>query len=125
MPLIVLAPSQNPVSGRLLAVLETVVCHNDVCIHHSTDGLEEGLKSPLARPAIAVILVLTRSDLERTVSFRHLLEDFKIILILPDNHPRTIEAGHLLGPRFVLFIDDEFVNIGIVLKNMLQKQQNS
>jgi hypothetical protein len=50
---------------------------------------------------------------------RHLLQDVRTILILPDRRAETIATGHNLQPRFLGCLDDDAEEIAAVLKKML------
>jgi len=71
------------------------------------------------------ILVLRATSREEIILFKQVLEllnDFQIILILPDRNQETVFLGHLLHPRFLAYDDSNFDDLASVLKKMLQKK---
>ena len=58
-------------------------------------------------------------QLRDVLSIRHLFDNIKIVLILPDRKNETIVIGHKLRPRFLSYTDGDFKDIAAVLKKML------
>jgi hypothetical protein len=49
-----------------------------------------------------------------------LFGNIKIVLILPDRNNETIVIGHKLRPRFLSYTDSDFIDVAVVLENMLK-----
>ncbi|MHC1744927.1 MAG: hypothetical protein AB9873_18135 [Syntrophobacteraceae bacterium] len=68
--------------------------------------------------SIVVLLAATREDLAELRSIKHLLEDTRILLVLPDGDPETVRMAHELTPRFLTYLDGDFSDLSAVLKKM-------
>lgn len=91
----------------------------------TTQGLSNRLRHPSGEATIAVLIVKTGEDLIYLRQIRHLLQDVRIILILPDRKAETVAAGHTLQPRFLGYLDDDTEEIAAVLKKMLNVSRGS
>ncbi len=89
----------------------------------SIGNLDSRLHQPLGGMTIAVFHVTERGELESLIARRDLLEDFRTILILPDNEEGTTAMGHILRPRFVIYSDSDLPDASVVLGKMLQGQK--
>ena len=48
-----------------------------------------------------------------------LLQELKLVLILPDDDQDTIVKAHTLRPRYLSWVDQNFIDIGAVLRRMV------
>lgn len=71
---------------------------------------------------IVVLLAGTREDLTQLRSIKHLLEDTRVLLVLPDGSTETVRMAHELTPRFLTYLDGDFEDLSAVLKKMLGNQ---
>lgn len=53
------------------------------------------------------------------IEYREWLGDRRLILVLPDDDIETISQGHALRPRFVTYVESDFIDISAVLGKML------
>ena len=67
---------------------------------------------------MAVLLAESQQQLLDILSLHDLLENVRVILILPDRVYDTTSKGLLLRPRFMEYIDGNFENIAAVLNKM-------
>ena len=68
------------------------------------------------------VLILIPGDgqqLRDLQDMKDLLQDFRLIVILPDDDIITITRGHLLMPRFLTFVDNDMVEVCHVLSRMI------
>lgn len=68
------------------------------------------------------VLILVPTDvreLEGLLTMHELLQDFRLILILPDDDEETVNRGYLLMPRYLTFIDNDLDEIVRVLGRMI------
>ena len=107
------------VGGQLQTMIEDVVPNEDTEIYGSVDKLAQRLRRPSYYIGIAVLLISGREELWDVLSVRHLLDNVKVILILPDRKNETIELGHKLRPRFLSYADSDLKDVAAVLKKML------
>ncbi len=68
--------------------------------------------------SIVVLLAATREDLVALQSIKHLLEDTRILLVLPDADAQTVRMAHELTPRFLTYRDGDFSDLSAVLRKM-------
>jgi len=107
-------------TGELLRkMIENVVPNENTEIYSTIDTLGKRLRRPSYNIAIAVLLISSREELRDVLSIRHLFDNIKIVLILPDRNNETIVIGHKLRPRFLSYTDSDFKDVAAVLKKML------
>jgi len=82
--------------------------------------LRRRLLRPLSNLKVAVLFCMTKADLQDVFSQCDLILDLKIILILPDDDEETMAKAHHLRPRYLSWLDDNFLDIGVVLKKMIR-----
>ena len=105
--------------GQLQKMIEDVVPNENTEIYSTIDTLGQRLRRPSYDIAVAVLLISGREELRDVLSIRHLFDNIKIILILPDRKNKTILLGHKLRPRFLSYTDGDFKDVAAVLKKML------
>ncbi|MES0447747.1 MAG: hypothetical protein ABUJ92_14530 [Desulfobacterales bacterium] len=106
--------------GQLRKMIEDVVPNENTEIYSTIDTLGNRLRQPSYNIAVAVLLISSREELRDVLSIRHLFDNIKIILILPDRKNETIVIGHKLRPRFLSYTDSDFIDVAVVLENMLK-----
>jgi len=91
----------------------------DTEIYDSIDQFSQRLRQPRGELTVAVIVANSKEDLLNLLFIRNLLQDIRIILVLPDREKDTIEKGHRLYPRFMSYVDSNLEEVEAVLKNVL------
>ncbi len=66
-----------------------------------------------------VLFADSRSRLEELISLRELLEDRRILLILPDESKFTLSRAFKLSPRFYTCISDSYDDLCEVINKMM------
>ena len=84
------------------------------------DTFSQKLRQPQGYQSIAVLLASTQEELADILTIRNLLDDVRIIIILPDRDKETISKGYSLYPRFLTYVDSDFSWIAAVLKKYCQ-----
>ncbi|MBI9083600.1 MAG: hypothetical protein JEZ11_08375 [Desulfobacterales bacterium] len=85
------------------------------------------MASGLCRPSsgrgetIALLFADDHQELARLLSIRDLLDDFRIVLVLPEYHKELVSLGHQLRPRFVGFAEGGLEDVAAVLQKMMKK----
>ena len=105
--------------GQLRKMIEHVVPNENTEMYSTIDTLGKRLRRPSYNIAVAVLLISSREELRDVLSIRHLFDNIKIVLILPDRKNETIVIWHKLRPRFLSYTDGDFKDIAAVLKKML------
>ena len=107
------------IGGQLQKMIEDVVPNENTEICSAIVTLGQRLRQPSYNVAVAVLLIGGSEELWDVLSIRHLFDNIKIILILPDRKNETIVIGHKLRPRFLSYTDSDFKDVAAVLKKML------
>ncbi|MCP3872630.1 MAG: hypothetical protein GY699_05660 [Desulfobacteraceae bacterium] len=97
----------------------------DLQIFQTFNSLKSRLKcfSHYRDRDIFILLAESKKRWNELVSLIDLLEDKRIILILPDDSKITISGAHKLFPRFFTFVNDTYDDLGEVLKKMIKKEK--
>jgi len=119
MDLVIYANAENGAGERLRRAIELRVPIEQVTTFMTIDSLERKLRQPAHGLTIAVLLAASRQDLLELYAIKDLLDDIKIILILPDSESETTALGHKLSPRFISYISGNFDDVGAVLRKMV------
>ena len=108
-------------NGKYLqSVIEELVPENKTEIYRTIDSLSYRLRQPKYDLAVAVLLASSSEDLVELLSIRDLLDDLRIILLLPNRDKDTIKKGHTFRPRFLTYADSNLLNVAAVLSKMLR-----
>jgi len=119
MNLVIYANAKNGTAERLHRAIELMVPVEQVTTFMTIDSLERKLRQPAHGLSIAVLLAASRQDLLELHAIKDLLDDIRIILILPDGESETTALGHKLSPRFISYINGNFDDVGAVLRKMV------
>jgi len=104
---------------KLLHIIQRIAPAQDTEIYDSIDRFSQRLRQPTGELTVAVIIANSKEDLLNLLFIRNLLQDIRIILVLPDREKDTIEQGHRLYPRFVSYLDSNLEEVAAVLNNVL------
>lgn len=104
---------------RLHRMVRTFVPKSKIESFGTLDSFSHKLREPKNDHDIAVILANNKEELRELVHMDDFLGDLRIILILPDRDNNTIAQGHTLRPRFLTYMDSDFLDVAAVLSNML------
>ena len=115
-------------SGNRLVVgdlVRSVAAAGDlpVSVYRSQESLQRGLRQSLTAEVILVFHASSSSDLSFLRSFRNLVKETKLILILHDKQARTVSEGLLASPRFMMFLSSDFSDVTAVLKRILANHE--
>ena len=104
---------------RLQRVIEILVPRERIESYLTIEYLEKRLHQPISEPMVFVLQVSRMQELLQLLQLRDCLIDRKLILILPDEDRETISRGHALRPRFITYIESDFIDVSVVLGKML------
>lgn len=124
MNLVLYANSKNGAGERLQEVIELMAPQEQVETFITVDGLDRKLRQPVHGVGIAVLLATSKKELLELYSLKDLLNDVKIILILPDSESETTTLAHKLWPRFTSYLDSDFKDVGAVLRKMIEHMKS-
>jgi hypothetical protein len=118
MAVIFYLPDHEEKSEVLLKCVAAELPQRNIEIFRVFADLRRRLLIPLSDIRVAVLCCQTKTDLKEISSLGDLLQELKIILILPDDDLDTIAKAHSLRPRYLSWVDQNFIDIGAVLKRM-------
>lgn len=118
MGLIVYIPQADVPGQQLQEMIGHLIWEDTIEIFYTLKRLFFRLRHPNGNEDIALLLASTPRDLNDLVTNSHLLNNLRIVMILPDRDEETIAKGHLLRPRFVSYRDNDFSSLSLVLKKM-------
>lgn len=113
-------PTGKGFEERLRCAVEAVVGTGELEIYLTIESFRNALIWSGADVVAAVVCAATEKEFSSFVSMREELEGIRLILILPDEEPETISNAHLLTPRFLSYIDSDFIDVAAVLGNILR-----
>ena len=114
------AADKEGAGGKFQQEVEVLVSRKKRVVYRTIDSLSRRLQQVGKDSSVAVLLAANMEDLLDLISIRSLLEDIKIILILPDRAKSTVAMGHILRPRFLSYADSNFKNVAAVLGKMIR-----
>jgi len=93
----------------------------EVC--RSIEELIRGIHRSYDRDTIILLRVRDRKELLRIVSLRDLLQDLRIILLIPDREEETIALAHRLRPRFLGNGENDVSDTMSVVGKMMEQEE--
>jgi len=96
---------QASVPGRIIEVYRTI---NDLSMRL------RGTKDMV----IVILLIGNREDFLDLLAIRHLFRNIRIIVVVPDTKHETIAMAHRLRPRYLTYIDGNFLGLSAVVNKM-------
>jgi len=121
MTLLIYSTTTSLEEKRLLRIIELMLPEKKFKFYRTIDDFSQRLRQPVLKQRIVILLLNSPKELEDVLSIRELLEDAKIILIVPDTNPATLARGHTLRPRFLSDCNSDFVNVAAVLGRIIRK----
>ncbi len=119
MGVILYLPGNDDSSAALLRVIKTAIPDDEIEIYSSISELSERLHQSMLDVGVAVLHVASRAELMEIIYLGDLLKELKIVLVLPDNQPDTLDKAHILCPRFIVAAESDFKHLGSVLTKMV------
>ncbi len=104
---------------RFQGLVELVNSQAEAVVAQTLEGLTHNLRQPKHDLAFAVLITSNQEELTSLIKLGILLEDLRIVLILPDRDGDTITMGHKLYPRFLTDIEDTSNTLELVINKML------
>jgi hypothetical protein len=115
------SPRAHRAGSRLEEVLATVVPQQATEIVHTPEDLAHSLARPNNGLEVAVIMAASRKELGELQPLSQMLEELRIILVLPDSQPQTISQAHRLRPRYLTLMGSDFQDVAAVLIKLRER----
>ncbi len=103
---------------RLLNSVTSAVSVPEDGVFKTVRELCSGFQKIRGNVDVAVLLAESQKQLLDIVSLDALLENVRVILVLPDHVRETVSKGLRMRPRFMAHLDGNFDDITAVLKKM-------
>ena len=110
---------------RLEAAIHEVIPESKIEFFKRLDDFRERLRMPIEPDSIVVLSASNREELQQMQLLRGLLTEIYVIVVIPDRKKSTINLAHLLLPRFLSQIKDNFMDLSEVLNKMYRHSQYS
>ena len=120
MKVIFYSKSMGKAGRRFQKMMGDLVPNRNKETYSAIASLAPRLRQHSYNIAAVVLLITSREDLANILRIRHLFQNIKTILILPDREDETIAKGHRLRPRFLSYADSNFIDVAAVLERMLK-----
>ncbi len=125
MKTIILATNSKGETGyRLLSSVKSAVTVSSDAVFESVDEFCNGFKKLRGQVDVAILVAESQQQLIDILSLHDLLENVRVILVLPDRVHDTTSKGLLLRPRFMEYVDGNFEDIAAVLNKMKHTMWN-
>jgi hypothetical protein len=115
----------NPASSDCAERLQKILIaetKGDLEIYGSIDRFLNRLLQPDFDSKIAVVVICTPSEIYRICSLKKIINDVRVILILPDRSSETLSAAYRLHPRFIAYADSDLQDVALILRRMILLQ---
>lgn len=104
---------------RLLQSLGLSCRHEHVEVIVDTAALKRRLRRSQAGIQLLVLSIADLRELECIIGMADLLDDHRLILVLPDRSRQTVALAHTLYPRFISYTDVDCEELRAVIVQML------
>ena len=125
MQLLYYASKNDENENRLKAAIQAAASEEMIERFNRLDDLRERLRSIVEPDSIMVLAAVDREELLKMQAFRDMLTEIFIILVLPDRQESTIKIAHLLRPRFLSQINDDFKELNQIVVKMIRTPHGS
>jgi hypothetical protein len=125
MQLLFYASKNNSNENRLAAAIQAATPGRTIERFTSLADFRDRLRSIVEPNSIMVLMAVDREELLQIQAFRDMLTEIYIILVLPDGKKSTIKLAHLLKPRFLSSIKDDFTVLNQIISKMVHAPHGS
>ena len=110
----------NKTFDDLISQVKGIVENNKIFFFTRLDHFTLWLKRPGEKNigSIAILHPKDEEELESILNVKHMLNELRLILILPDRNDETVSKGHKLRPRFLTFQDNDYKEVYAVIEKM-------
>lgn len=119
MKVIFFLPESTSALERFQGLVELVNSQTEAVVTRTIGDLTHNLRQPKHHLAFAVLITNNQEELLNVINLSGLLQDVRIIIVLPDRDTDTIRMGHKLHPRFLTDIEDKSNTLELVINKML------
>ena len=120
MQLLFYASKNDENENRLDAAIRLVAPGGTIERFVKLEDFRNRLRSIIEPNSIMVLAAVDREELLELQAYRDMLTEIFIILVLPDRQESTIKLAHLLRPRFLSQVNDDFSELNQIIAKMIQ-----
>jgi len=120
MQLLFYASKNDKNEKRLEAAIRSASAEGSIEHFSQLADFRERLRRIVEPNSIMVLAAVDRKELLEMQAFRDMLTEIYIILVLPDRQKSTIRLAHLLRPRFLSSIKDDFADLNQIVAKMIR-----
>jgi len=120
MKIIVYAKEGNVKGEFLKELIDGIVPQANMEAYTTISDLSSRLHAPQLEFNIVVLIAADKEDLENILTIKPLLDNIRLILVLPDRQSETVRLGHSLHPRYLSFNDSPASDVVSVLTKMIE-----
>lgn len=110
---------------RLSAAVHKVIPKGRIEHFDKLNDFRERLRTIVEPDSVAVLSAPNRKELQKMQSFRGLLTEIYVILVIPNRGKGTFALAHNLLPRFMSQKDSDFADLKKVLNRMYVNSHNN
>ncbi|MFC1490095.1 hypothetical protein ACFL6K_02670 [Candidatus Latescibacterota bacterium] len=125
MKIFVYSKNNNSDSERLKNMIDSFHFDCEKELFHSLNNFTNQLRREINSEIIIIILTVDFTDFHEIYSIRDLLQNFRIILILPNLEEATISKGFECYPRYVSYINSDYSDVISILNKMVERGLSS
>lgn len=125
MKIIFYSPWEENGNIHLNRLIDNFTVINGLEIYRSIENLFNRLCSPFQESSIIVLFILDNRTFDKLLPMKDLLNKNKLILVLPNHNPKTLNKAHQFKPRFISYTDMDSKYISDVIDKMLAADTKS
>lgn len=125
MQLLFYASKNDENENRLKTAIQSATAGETIERFTQLDDLRNRLRNIIEPDSIMILAAVDREELLKMQAFRDMLTEIFIILVLPDRQESTIKLAHLLRPRFLSTVEDDFTDLNQIVAKMIRTPHGS
>jgi hypothetical protein len=114
------AAHEKGVTSEILKWAQSVVPSEHFGICRSFQALEGKLRQQNTRCCLAILHINAVEEMDHLIHLKNLLDDIRIILIVPEVNEDTTQKGYQLYPRFMTDSNIDMNHLAAVIKKNLE-----
>jgi hypothetical protein len=87
------------------------------------EELVTGLQRPEVNPAVVVLVIGSRTELDEFLPLRPILQKTRVVLVPPDQAGETLALAEQLNPYYIKPPGDDFVELASIVDEILEERR--
>jgi hypothetical protein len=118
MPVLLYSALKGRRGKQLRKVIKQSLPDEKIEMYQMIISLSQRLRQPKYDLTAIVLHISSKADFLNVLSLRDLLDDLRIIFVLPEDEECLLKKVHELRPRFISYDDGDFSDVAEVLRRM-------